>query len=372
LSAIVPFAAVAQQDEEQALQQIRERIARVETRLARETERRADQASQLKRSELAVAAATTELANLRARGAEQSQRQRGLSEQTRAATDQLGAERDALAQQVRLSYMTGREELFKLLLSQESPASLGRMIVYYDYLNRARSARIGAVTGQIRRLATLAEQSAQAASELQRLQAAQETEVAALETARGQRRAVLTELDRSIAAAGNEIEGLRQEEQRLADLLVELGELLAAFPVSSEEPFAALKGRLPWPAPGELTNEYGTLRSGGPIRWNGVMLQAGRGTPVRSVYHGRVAFSDWLPGLGLLIIVDHGEGYMSLYGHNEVLLKEPGDWVEPGETIAQMGDSGGQAAPSLYFEIRHRGDPENPHQWIAGSPAQDK
>jgi len=366
---LVAFAAPAQRDDEQALEQIRARLARVEARLASETERRADQAAQLKRTELAVAEATAELARLRERGNEQRRRQRGLGEQTRAATAALGAERGALAQQVRLSYMTGREELFKLLLSQESPAALGRMIVYYDYLNRARSERIDAVAGQIRTLAELAEQSARAAAELERLQSAQEREVASLETARSQRRGVLEELDRSIAAAGDEIQNLRQEEQRLADLVVELGELLAAFPVTSEEPFSALKGRLAWPAPGRVASDYGALRGGGPLRWNGVVLEARRGTPVRAIYHGRVAYSDWLPGLGLLIIVDHGEGYMSLYGHNEVLLKEPGDWVEPGEAIAQLGDSGGQAEPSLYFEIRRQGEPENPHGWVAGSPS---
>jgi septal ring factor EnvC (AmiA/AmiB activator) len=101
------------------------------------------------------------------------------------------------------------------------------------------------------------------------------------------------------------------------------------------------------------------------VKWSGVLLEAAAGTPVRAVYHGRVAYADWLPGLGLLMIVDHGGGYMTLYGHNEALLKESGDWVEPGEPIAQVGDTGGQARPGLYFEIRLKGEPVNPHPWIA-------
>src|SRR5690606_973826 len=141
----------------------------------------------------------------------------------------------------------------------------------------------------------------------------------------------------------------------------------AAFPVAADEPFPKLKGKLPWPVQGRLTGDYGEPRDGGPLKWNGVLVEAERGTPVRAIYHGRVVFAEWLAGLGLLLIVDHGDGFMSLYGHNDALLKEAGDWVAPGEPIAQVGDSGGQARVGLYFEIRRDGEPVNPHQWIAGS-----
>jgi septal ring factor EnvC (AmiA/AmiB activator) len=140
---------------------------------------------------------------------------------------------------------------------------------------------------------------------------------------------------------------------------------MAGFPVDTEEPFAGLKGKLAWPVQGRLAGDYGQPRGTGPVKWNGVLLEAAAGVPVRAVYHGRVAFADWLQGLGLLVIVDHGAGYMSLYGHNEALLKESGDWVEPGEPIAQVGDTGGQTRPGLYFEIRYNGEPVNPHPWIA-------
>jgi septal ring factor EnvC (AmiA/AmiB activator) len=155
----------------------------------------------------------------------------------------------------------------------------------------------------------------------------------------------------------------------LAELVVQLTELTAGFPVDTEKPFGTLKGTLAWPVQGRVAGDYGQPRGGGPVKWSGVLLEASAGAPVRAVYHGRVAFADWLPGLGLLLIVDHGGGYMSLYGHNEALLKEPGDWVEPGETIAQVGDTGGQSRPALYFEIRQNGEPINPRPWIAGKPA---
>jgi septal ring factor EnvC (AmiA/AmiB activator) len=125
-----------------------------------------------------------------------------------------------------------------------------------------------------------------------------------------------------------------------------------------------LKGKLPWPVSGRLAGEYGQPREGGTVKWTGVLIEASQGTPVRAIYRGRVAFADWLPGLGLLLVLDHGDGYMSLYGHNQSLLKEPGDSVSPGETIARIGDTGGQARPALYFEIRAKGEPVNPHDWI--------
>jgi septal ring factor EnvC (AmiA/AmiB activator) len=144
---------------------------------------------------------------------------------------------------------------------------------------------------------------------------------------------------------------------------------MAGLPVDTDEPFAASRGKLAWPVQGRVTGNFGQMRGAGPVRWNGVLLEAAAGTPVRAVHRGRIAFADWLQGLGLLIIVDHGGGYMSLYGHNEALLKESGDWVEPGEPIAQVGDTGGQARSGLYFEIRRNGEPVDPNPWIARRPA---
>jgi septal ring factor EnvC (AmiA/AmiB activator) len=369
----VLFAAGAQSsrnaDEEAALREVRKQINALESRLARQSTQRDDSARALRDAELQIAAGARNLRKVRADLAEQQARQRSLGLEQRRAHQWLAAERQALSQQVRMSYITGREEIFKLLLSQESPASLGRMLVYYDYFNRARSVRIAAVSSQIRTLQRLDEEGDQVRAELATLEQAQSEEVAAIGRLRDERRALLATLDAGIADANSEIERLRSEERRLAELVKQLAELLAGFPVSSEESFARLKGRLTWPVQGKVAGDYGKPRGGGPMRWNGVLLEAAQGTAVRTVYHGRVAFADWLPGLGLLIIVDHGDGYMSLYGHNEALLKESGDWVEPGEAIAQVGDTGGQARPSLYFEIRQNGEPVNPHQWIAQKPA---
>ena len=146
-----------------------------------------------------------------------------------------------------------------------------------------------------------------------------------------------------------------------------LGELLADIPQSPSDarPFKQQKGKLPWPTSGPFLATFGEPRKQGGLTWNGVLISAKHGTPVRAISHGRVAFADWLQGFGFITIIDHGEGYMSLYGHNETLVKQAGDWVDAGEVIATSGDSGGQPMPGVYFEIRSRGKPVNPSRWCS-------
>jgi septal ring factor EnvC (AmiA/AmiB activator) len=352
-------------ESEAALSVVRKEIKALEARIARETAQRDEGTRALRAAEVEMAAATRRLAAVRGDLASQQTARRELTQETERTHRRLAAEKNALARQVRSSYMTGREELFKLLLSQEDPAALGRMLVYFDYYNRARSARIDTVAGELTRLAQLDAKTQRVATELTALEAAQARELAALERSRDERKNAVAELDADIRDGSSAVAKLRAEERRLADLVTRLSELMAGFPVTTDEPFASLKGKLPWPVEGRLAGDYGQPRGDGPVRWNGVLLEAAAGTPVRAVYHGRIAFADWLQGLGLLVIVDHGGGYMSLYGHNEALLKESGDWVEPGEAIAQVGDTGGQARAGLYFEIRVNGEAVNPNPWIA-------
>jgi septal ring factor EnvC (AmiA/AmiB activator) len=354
---------------EAELSAVRKEIKELQEKITRETTRRDEGARALRAAEVEIAAATSKLAEVRGDLKTQEAARSDLTRETERANRSLAAEKDALARQVRSSYMAGREELTKLLLSQESPAALGRMLVYFDYYNRARSARIDTIAGELDKLAELGAATAHVEAELTELAAAQAREVAALEKSRSERSAVVAKLDGEIRDGNAAVTKLRSEEQRLADLVRRLSEVMAGFPVDSDEPFAKSKGKLAWPVQGRLAGDYGQPRGAGPVKWNGVLLEAAAGTPVRAVHRGRIAFADWLTGLGLLVIVDHGGGYMSLYGHNEALLKESGDWVEPGEPIAQVGDTGGQARPGLYFEIRLNGEPVDPNPWMAKRPA---
>ena len=178
------------------------------------------------------------------------------------------------------------------------------------------------------------------------------------------RQNLLAVLKMKIEQEGNEIERLTAEGKDLGHLITELMEILPNYTIGSEEPFSRLRGQLAWPVAGGLIHNFGQPRAGSRLKWNGVVLAAPRGHEVRAVYHGRVVFADWLAGMGLLVIVDHGEGFMTLYGHNGTILKIGGEWVAPGDVIATVGDSGGQQQVGLYFGIRQGTRPIDPRRWI--------
>lgn len=277
---------------------------------------------------------------------------------------QLGKQRDALAQQVRAAFVIGRQGLLKLLLDQQNPAAVSRNLRYYDYVNRARARRIRAVSDELRQIKALQASIADEVDRLHRLQDRQRHERASLQDQLRSRREVLAKVNARITTRSQRLARLEDNEQRLEALVKRLREALSDIPeTAGSQPFGRLKGRLHWPSKGVIENHFGDTRRLGNLKWHGVLIDAGRGADVHAVYHGRVAFADWLRGFGLLIIIDHGDGYMSLYGHNQSLYKEVGDWVETGEVIASVGDSGGREHPGLYFEIRHNGVPTNPVLW---------
>ena len=351
------------------LAKIRKDIAALEQRLARQLEQHGAAGRALRTAELEVAAASRKLEETRKEARALEARQRALAREADAAAARLGNERAALAQQLRLRYMSGRQEVVKLVLSQESPAALGRMLAYYDYFSTARKTRIDAVGAELEKLADLRRQSARAAAELQAVVDKQARDVAALAAARDERETALAELDARIAGDRQGLERLRAEEQELEALVAELQRLLEALPAVAAEPFSGLKGKLAWPVPGRLTGEYGKPRPGGTT-WSGMLVETAAGTPVRAISRGRVRFAQWTRDYGFLLIVDHGESYLSLYAYNEALLKEEGDWVEAGETVAVAGSSGGRAEPGLYFEIRKGREPVDPRPWVGRTPPQ--
>ena len=339
-------------------------IRALQQRLARQNRELDAGQEALRDQERAIAARTRELAGIRDDVETQSQQSRRLREQAAEVRDRLTVERQVLAEQVRMAYLSGRREMVKLLLNQESPARLGRLLVYYDYLNRKRTERIGAVGRDLEEQERLAAQSEQAAAELASLEFAQTDELAALESDREERRRILARIEDGIRSADSELQRLLEEERRLTEVVAGVDALVTEYPADMALDFRDARGQLMWPVQGALINDYGDSRVDGRLRWNGVTVGAPRGSPVRSVHAGRVVYADWLPGLGLLVIVDHGLGYMSLYGHNESILTESGAGVAAGQPIAQVGDSGGQRQSALYFEIREDGDPVDPRPWM--------
>jgi len=282
--------------------------------------------------------------------------------------EHLDKESEALAAQVRTAYMSGSQEKIKLLLNQRDPATLGRLMAYYRYLNDYRAENIEAVVEQIRKLDELRAQIAAEEARLATLARARYDELGRLHNSQENRKTLLASLRKRIANEGEEVDRLAAQEKDLTRLIAELTSILSDYPITSEQPFSEHKGKLTWPVAGTLRHDFGQPRVGDNIKWNGVVLGAPRGREVRAVYHGRVAFADWLAGMGLLVIVDHGEGYMTLYGYNETILKNTGDWVAPGDVIATVGDSGGQSESGLYFELRRGAKPENPRRWVTKKP----
>jgi septal ring factor EnvC (AmiA/AmiB activator) len=268
--------------------------------------------------------------------------------------------------------MSGGQERIKLLLNQRDPATLGRLLRYYQYFNDFRANNIQTVTSHIDELAILRSQVAAEEARLSGLAQERYAELTKLNLAQESRQELLSTLKGRMADEGREIEQLAAQEKDLARLIDELTSILSDYPIRSENPFSEHKGKLTWPIAGTLVHDFGQPRISDRLKWNGVVLAAPRGREVRVVYHGRVVFSDWLSGLGLLVIVEHGEGYMTLYGYNETTLKSTGDWVAPGDVIATVGDSGGQSRAALYFELRRGTQPLNPRHWVTRRPGSER
>lgn len=356
------------QIKERELEQVREKISALKSSMDERAEERDRVTGDLQEAEVLIAEKRAYLRDLERQRDYSETKKREIEQKLARREAELAEESEQLAAQVVAAYTSGGQERLKLLLNQHDPATLGRLLTYYRYMSDYRGDNIETVNGYIAELADLSEQAGAEESRLAALAQSRATELEKLEAAQTTRQTLLASLKAKIAAEGTEIERLAAEERDLARLIAELTSILSDYPITSEEPFSTHKGRLTWPIAGSLIHDFGQPRAGGGVKWNGVVLAAPRGREVRAIYHGRVVFADWLAGMGLLVIVDHGESYLSLYGYNETTLKSAGDWVAPGDVIATVGDSGGQPQTGLYFEIRKGARPQNPRQWASRQP----
>ena len=353
---------------EKELEEVRQRISALKQSMDAAAADRDRLTAELQTAELTIAEKRLRLAELERERDYSTRRRVELDAALAARRAELQNESTELAAQLRAAYMGGSQERLRLLLNQNDPATLGRLMAYYRYLNDYRAGNIEVVAAAIRDLAKLQSEIAAEEARLEAIAARRAAELATLAAAQDDRRELLASLRQRMASEDREIKRLAAQEADLSRLIDELTSILSDYPIRSEEPFSRYKGRLTWPVAGTLLHDFGQPRVDGRVTWNGVVLAAPRGREVRSVYHGRVVFADWLAGLGLLVIVDHGEGYMSLYGYNETLLKDAGDWVAPGDVIATVGDSGGQPQAGLYFELRQGTRPVNPRSWVTRRP----
>lgn len=351
------------------LEQLRQRITALKQELISSRSQYSDVVKQLAQTETEIGQRVRELRKLKRELSAQNRKLDKLQREQKQLQQALATQRELLAEQIRAAYVIGRQEYLKLLLNQENPAAVGRMVTYYDYFNRARGEHIETALATMARLDKVEAGIRQQHAQLSALHRQESAQKAKLEKHYRQRKTVLASLGKEISSKDQQLRQLLENEQQLQQLLQALNRDLGDILVAKEQqrPFAQLRGKLAWPTTGQVQKLFGKSRTAGNLRWNGILIDGHEGNTVFSVARGRVAYADWLRGYGLLLIIDHGDGYMSLYGHNQSLFKEVGDWVEADEAVASVGNSGGQAHSGLYFEIRQNGKPVNPADWCRTS-----
>ena len=366
LGLIGSLSASEETDVENELSALRETLKNIETTWRASRTALTETELALSKADAAVSRQVTELRRTQQREAE-TQTQIDLllghkNELIRQRDDELLQ----VKQHIRAAARMGATSPLKVMLNQEDPNSVARVARYFGYFAEARLESTRALEAT---LADLADSEVQLQDETQAL--AEQRELARvqrdeLREKRNDARAIVARYTAEFDSIDTRLSQLRANEQDLIDLLESLRASIFDIGQPNEVvPFASRKGQLALPLEGPLIKRFGELRPEGRVKWTGVLIEAELGTPVKAIHYGRVVFADWLRGFGLLMIISHDDGYMSLYGHNQVLLVEPGEWVNPGQIIGETGTSGGQPLPTTYFEIRAAGQPIDPMLWCA-------
>ena len=284
-----------------------------------------------------------------------------LRKQQKDYLSSLAQQKIVLAKQIRSAYMTGNYDFAKMLLNQQDATNFERTITYYQYLNKARKLQIDSFNLLVKNLQEVNAKLINNQSELEQLKGKQLEQQQVLKANQTEREGTFIALQNAIESEEVKIAQLQINEKNLLEALSRAQQLDQQDETLSG--LGTLKGRLLMPAKGNLRKIFGKFRQG-QIKWKGVVINGTPGDSVIAIHHAKVLYSDWLRGFGLVTVLDHGDGFMSLYGHNQALLKQAGESVLAGETIALLGQSGGQNRPNLYFEIRHKGKPINPVNWL--------
>lgn len=350
---------------EQQLTEVREQLEKLEKQINGQVAKRGKAEQALREAEKGESVVRRKLKEIADALVAAEQRLVALESEVATVRADLSQHVGELEQQLRAAYVSGRDDWLRSVLSQRDPAEVGRQLVYHSYIAKDRSALVGTVRQDLEKLETTQQALDRERAELEQTQAAERERLAELSDVRARRKLALAEISAGIASQSEQAGRLRSEAEQLEELVAELTRILANLPVVGAVPFSERKGQMSPPTTGKVLRKFGQARANGRLRWEGILVGASAGEEVRAVHHGRVVYSDWLPGMGLLVVLEHGDGYLSLYGHNQDLVTEVGEWVDPGTVIAHVGDSGGQAVTGLYFEIRKNGAPQNPAPWLA-------
>ena len=363
---------------QEKLENLRQRITALQQHLEKTSESKSEAADALRESERAISTSKRKLADLAQHQHEANLNLGQLQQKKMHLEEGIQVQQAQLAKLLYQQYLGGRQEYLKLLLNNRDPDQVAREMQYYEYIVRSRATWINNLRTDLQQLNEITLQTRQQVEVVITLQAEEKIQKLSLEKDKLTRQQMLRQFSRQIKLQRHEIGRLRRDENRLSQLVAKLTEMLAQQGdkriISNDQLpdnrfdgklFAQLKGKLVLPVKGVVSNRFGHARPDSTVLWNGLQVRAAAGQAVKAVAAGRVVFADWLRGFGNLLILDHGQGYMSLYGNNETLYKQVGDTLRGGDTVAAVGNSGGNEDSGLYFELRHKGKPLDPLKWIA-------
>jgi septal ring factor EnvC (AmiA/AmiB activator) len=364
-----PLQAASTRQNEVKLEQLKTQIQALQKKLESTRERRDDEISSLRRTEKEIGKTLRQIKSSDRELKQQRRRLGKLQQKKISQQSSLIKYQSQLSQQAQATYTMGRQEYLKLLLNQEDPARVSRMLVYYRYINQAKLKEITQVRNAVQAIDKTSAAIQVRDQQLKTLKQTRSSHKTSLETTRSERKQILAKLNRKVHFQSKTLSELKQDRQQLQDLIRGLHTYLPELPEPSDlkARFIKSRGKMRLPVKGRLLARYGAPRNLGDLRWKGLFIKSATGADVRTIFRGRVAYADWLHGFGLLLIIEHGDGYMSLYGHNSSLYKEVGDWVETGQVVASTGSTGNPPRPGLYFEIRQNGRPRDPLKWCRRS-----
>jgi len=382
----------------QALSELQQQLEALKKELDQAQEEHKDAADALKESEVAISGADKKLYEISKQQVDNKKELAKLDAESKTTNRALSQEQKLLSGQLYQQYIHGQQSYVQMILQSERPSEVARDLHYYSYVAKARADLINKMQNNLNKIKRLNELTASKLQEITDLKQKQLSEKRILEAQKKEKSKVVNSLSQQIAEQRGQIKKLSRDEKRLSQLVSRLARIIPkSKPVAANKPsankpampaikntpstniavnnenlpsdnfaganFSALKGKLRLPVRGAVSNRFGSARQDSGISWKGLFIKANEGAEVKAVAAGRVVFADWLRGFGNLIILDHGDGYMSLYGNNQSVLKQAGEVVKGGDTIASVGNTGGNESNGLYYELRNQSRPFDPMTW---------
>lgn len=373
--ALLVAASAVYADEKAEMAQLQKEIQALQKELKEVQGTRSDLQKDLQKSETDIGELKKKADQIKKELRQEQRELNNLNDERSSLEQQRREQQTQIAEQIRAAYKLGKQSEIKVMFNQESPDQLSRIMKYHSYFMNAHHDKMQHFLDTLTRIDALTPEIEHKTLVLSQMQSELSTQQKSLNDIHKERTQALAKVNAQVKNKNQELAQLTEDRRRLQALLTTVTRKVAAtnainspayvpLPKGGEK-FSQRKGRLPWPTQGQMTHRFGSARIAGQMAWNGAFISAPMGHPVIAVHHGRVVFADYFGGHGLLVIVDHGEGYLSLYAHNQSLLKKAGEVVKAGEAIASIGNSGGQQNTGVYFEIRRHGKPIDPGQWLA-------